>query len=82
MASSGSVPGKGRIRASVKKFSRRVPENGRISVSTEKWYHPSHYRKKVESVRVSKKCLGEYQKMVESVGVPKNGIIRDSTGKR
>ena len=82
MASSGSVPGKGRIRAGVEKLSRRVPENGRISVNTEKWYHPSHYREKVESVRVSKNCLGEYQKRVESVGVPKNGIIRVSTGKR
>ena len=82
MASSGSVPGKGRIRASVKKLSRRVPGNGRISVNTEKWYLPRHYREKVESVRVSKNCLGEYQKRVESVGVTKNGIIRVSTGKR
>ena len=72
MASSGSVPGKGRIRASVKKLSRRVPENGRISVNTEKWYHPSHYREKVESVRVSKNCLG---------GVPKKGRICVSTEK-
>ena len=82
MASSGSVPGKGRIRASVNKLSRRVPENDRISVNTEKWYLPSHYREKVESVRVSKNCLGEYQKRIESVGVPKNGIIRVNTGKR
>ena len=82
MASSGSVPGKGRIRASVKKLSLRVPENGCISVNTEKWYLPIHYRKKVESVRVSKNCLGEYKKRVESVGVTKNGIIRVTTGKR
>ena len=55
MASSGSVPGKGRIRASVKKMSQRVPENGRISVNTEKWYLPSHYREKVKRDRL---CLG------------------------
>ena len=28
---------KGRIRASIEKLSRRVPEKGRIWVSTEKW---------------------------------------------
>ena len=31
------VPGKCRIRASIEKVSRLVPENVRISVSTEKW---------------------------------------------
>ena len=60
MASSGSVPGEGRIRASVKKLSRRVPENGRISVSTEKWQNRGQYRENVEFVRVSKNCPGEY----------------------
>ena len=66
MASSGLVPEKGRIRA-CEKTVRRVPENGRISVNTEKWYLPSHYREKVESVRESKNCLEEYGKRVESV---------------
>ena len=79
MASSGYVPGKGRIRASVKKLSRRVPETGRMSANTEKWYHPSHYRKKVESVRVSKNCLGEYQKIVESVGVDRKSTRLNSS---
>ena len=82
MASSGSVPGKGRIRAGVEKLSRGVPKKGRICVSTGKWHNSGQYREKVESVRVSKNCLEEYQKRVESVGVPKNGIIRVSTGKR
>ena len=67
MASSGSVPGKGRICARVKKLSRRVPENGRISVNTEKWHNSGQYREKVESVRVSKNSLEEYGKRVESL---------------
>ena len=33
---SGWVPGKGRIHASIEKLSWRVPEKGRMSVSTEK----------------------------------------------
>ena len=37
MVESGRVPAKGTICASIEKVSRRVPENGRISVSTEKW---------------------------------------------
>ena len=36
MAKSGSVPGKGRIRASVEKLSLGVPEKDRIYVSTGK----------------------------------------------
>ena len=67
MASSGSVPGKGRIRASVEKLSRGVAEKGRIYWSSEKWHHPGQYREKVESVRVSKNCLGEYGKTIESM---------------
>ena len=67
MEESGSVSGKGRIRASFEKLSRVVPEKGRICVSTEKWHHPGQYREKVEYVRVSKNCLGEYRKRVESV---------------
>ena len=34
MIESGGVPGKGRIRASTEKMLERVPNNGRISVST------------------------------------------------
>ena len=82
MASSGSVPGKGRIRASVEKLSRQVLEKVRICVSTEKWQNPDQYGEKVESVRVSKNCPGEYLKTVEYVGVPTNGIIGVSTRKR
>ena len=82
MAKSGLVPGKGRIRASVEKLSQQLPENGRICVSTRKWHNPGQYRENVESVRVSKNCPGEYLKTVEYVGVPTNGIIRVSTGKR
>ena len=117
MASYGSVPGKGIIRAGIEKPSRRVPERCRICVSTEKWHHTGHYREKVESVRVSKNRPGdsekrsnlcEYRKMAESGSVrgksrirasveklsrgvlekgrnflvPKNGIIRVSSGKR
>ena len=37
MVESGRVPGKGRFHASIEKLSRRVPKEGRISVSTEKW---------------------------------------------
>ena len=36
MLESGRLPGKGRIRATIEKLSRCVPEKGRISVSTEK----------------------------------------------
>ena len=36
MVESGRVLGKGRFRASIEKLSQRVPEKGRISVSTEK----------------------------------------------
>ena len=37
MVESERVPTKGRIRASIQKVLGRVPEEGRISVSTEKW---------------------------------------------
>ena len=36
MIESGRVPGEGRFRSSIEKLSRRVPEKGRICVSTEK----------------------------------------------
>ena len=61
------VPGKCRIRATIEKVSRRVLENGRISVSTEKWFNPGEYGEMVESVEVSTTCHGEYRKMVELV---------------
>ena len=53
-----------------------------MSVNTEKWQNRGQYREKVEFVRVSKYCPEVYQKRVDSVGVPENGIIRVSTGKR
>ena len=37
MVESRQVPGKCRIRARIEKVSRRVRENGRFSVSIEKW---------------------------------------------
>ena len=64
---SSRVPVKGRIRASIDKVSRRVRENGRMTVCTEKWKNPGEYREKVESVRVSENCPGGYKKMVESM---------------
>ena len=82
MVECGRVRGKSRIRAIVEKLSRRVPEKGRICVSTEKWQNPGKYREKVESVRVSKNCPYEYRKRVESVWVPKHRTMRESTGKK
>ena len=61
-AESGLVSGKGRIRMSVEKLSQRVPEKSQICVRTEKCYIPGEYREKVESVRLSKNCPGEYRK--------------------
>ena len=90
MADSGRVPGKGRIPASIEKLSRRVPKKGRIYVGTEKWWNPSEYREKVESLRVSKKYprntgkgsnICEYRKMVEFGRVPGKGRIRASIKK-
>ena len=82
MVESGLVLGKGRIGARTENFSCRVPEKGRISVSTKKLYNPSEYGEKVESVRVPKNFPDEYLKSVESVSVPKNCSIQASTGKR
>ena len=67
MVESGRVPGKGIIRASDEKLSKRVSKNGRMSVSTGKFLNTGEYREKVESVRVPKNCPDEYRKMVESV---------------
>ena len=63
------------------KLSARVPKMGGISVTTEKGKNPGKYWEKVEFVRVSKNCSNEYRKMVESVSVPENDRIRESTGK-
>ena len=67
MVESGRVPGKGRIRATLEKLSRRVSEKGRMSASTEKWWNPGEYREKVESVALLKNCLDEFRKKVESL---------------
>ena len=63
MAEFRSVRGKGRIRTIIEILSLRVPEKGRICVSTGKWKNPGDYPEKVEfhvsidklSRRVSKK---------------------------
>ena len=67
MPESGSVPGKGRFRASVENLSQGVPKNGQICVSTEKCQNRDQYREKVESMLVSHNCPGECRKMVESM---------------
>ena len=59
MVESGEVLEKGRIGTSIEKLSRRIPEKGRIYVSTEKWLNPVKYQEKLESVRVSKNSHGE-----------------------
>ena len=41
--------GKGIIRASTEKLSRRVPEKGSVSESTGKRYNPCEYRKTVHA---------------------------------
>ena len=67
MVEFGRVPGKITIRGTIDKLSRRVPQEGRICVSTEILQDPGEYREKVESVRVPKYCPDEYRKRVESV---------------
>ena len=67
---------------STEKLSERVPKNGKIRVSSEKWNDSDEYRDKVESVRVPKNCVNEYRKMVESGSVPEKATIPSSTGKR
>ena len=67
MVEDGRVLGKGTICAIIEKLSWRVPERGRICVSTEKWDNPGECPENVESVRVSKICPVEYQKRVEAV---------------
>ena len=46
MVESERVPGKGIIRASNEKLSKRVSKNGRIHVYTGKWSNPGEYREK------------------------------------
>ena len=82
MVESGRVLRKGRIRASTEILSRQVPEKGRMSVSTEKWYNSGNYSEKVESVRVPRNFPDEYLKRVELVSLPENGRIRATTWKR
>ena len=60
MVESRRVREKCRICANIEKLFGLVPEKGRICVSTEKWSNPGEYQEKVESVRVSKNCPGEY----------------------
>ena len=67
MVESKREPVKGRNCGSTEKLSERVPENGRISVSTKKRQNPGEDWLKVETVRVPKKYPDEYLNMVESV---------------
>ena len=56
MVESRRVPGKDRIRANTEKGSNQC--------EYRKMVNPGEYREKVESVRVSKKCMGEHEKRV------------------
>ena len=47
MEESGWIPGKTRIRASIEKLFKWVPEKGPINVCTEKWKNPGDYQEKV-----------------------------------
>ena len=67
MVESGRVQEKSRIRASIEKRFEKVSEKGPMNVSTEKCKNLVEYQEKVESVRVSKNCLDEYRKRVQSV---------------
>ena len=76
---SGEYRKKGPIRVSTEKWSNlceyrktvRVSTDKKspISVTTEKLLNLCEYQEKVESVRVSKNCLGEYLEKVESLRV-------------
>ena len=67
MVESGRVPGKGRIRASTGKRQNPCEFQKTFPYSTEKGSTLLEYRKKVESVRVSRNCPDEYRNRVESV---------------
>ena len=67
------VPGKARIRASIEKLSRRVPEKGRICMSTENGgirpstgtrYNPCEYRKTFPASNEKWSNLSEYREML------------------
>ena len=81
MVESRRVLGKGRIRASIQKLYRRIPEKGQISVSTKKWSNLGKYREKVESVRVLGK--GRIRASIEKLSwrLSKKGRINVSTEK-
>ena len=83
MVSSGSVPGKGGIRASVEKLSRGVVEKGRICVSTENCRIEGLYREKANPCECRKTIptsiekgsnLCKYRKMKGSRSVLGKGI--------
>ena len=67
MVESGRVPGKGRIRASIEKLSRGVPEKGSNLCKYRKMVEFGRVPEKGESVQLSKNNLGEYRKRVESL---------------
>ena len=67
MVDSRRVSRKGIIRASTEKHYGRLPEYGKVSVSTAKWKIPGEYRENEESVLVRKNSPDDYRKMVESV---------------
>ena len=81
MVDSVRVARKGTIRASTKKLSGRLLENGITNVSAIKLHTLGEYRLKVESVRVPKTCSSGYRKSLESVQLPENGRLRESIGK-
>ena len=62
MVESGRVPGKGIIRASIEKLSWRVPEKGRICVSTDKMVESERLSRKGRIPTSIKNYSGEYQK--------------------
>ena len=79
MVESGRVPGKGRMRASIERMSRRIAEKGRIYVSTEngriwdstgKKVNPCEYRKTIAASIGKGSNLCKYQIMVELGRVP------------
>ena len=82
MIESGRVSGKSRIPMSIEKLSRRVPEKGRISVSTEIWWNPGKYQENAESLRGSKKLTRQISENGRICVSTKNGRIREITVKR
>ena len=72
------------IPASTGEGFRQVPKNSGIRASTEKWWNPGEYRKRVKSGRVPEKGPGEYRRRFRASTeegfeqVPKK--LRTSTG--